>query len=107
VIEETIQNSAYKLQGAEVGRPTGAVEQEIEPVSEECLEPSAANEQLVDQLNEETGADTDMDDVTIQHLPVEGRTEVNITLHSDVDEGTKMNYPAVDAADRMPLFGVR
>jgi len=47
VIEETIQNSAYKLQGAEVGRPTGAVEQEIEPVSEECLEPSAANEQLV------------------------------------------------------------
>jgi len=29
------------------------------PVSDECLDPSAANEQLVDQPNEETGKKAD------------------------------------------------
>jgi len=100
LIEETIKNSTNRRKEAEVDRPTEAVVKEIELVSEECLEPSAAYEELVDQPNEETGADSVVGDVTIEHLPVEGRIEVNVTSHSDVAEGSEMVYPAVEDAQR-------
>jgi hypothetical protein len=92
LIQVKIQNSA--------NRSTEAVEQEIGPVSEECLDPSAANEQLVDKLNNQTGADTDVGNVTAEHHPVKGRIEDNVTLHSDATEGTEMVDTAVDAAER-------
>jgi Tudor domain len=100
VIKQTIQNSANKRQEAKVARPTEAVNQVIEPVSEECLAPSAVYDQLDDHPDEETGADTDEGHVTTEHLPGEGRIEFNATLLSDVDEGTEMVYPAVDSAER-------
>jgi hypothetical protein len=56
-------------------------------------------EQLVDHRDGETGADAD-GHVTTEHLPGEGRIEVNVTLLSDVAEDTEMLYPAVDSADR-------
>jgi hypothetical protein len=91
-IEEAIQNSASKRQEAEVDPLSDAVDQEIEPVPE-GLEPSAENEQLVDEPNEETGADTDAGDVITEHVP-----EVNVTLHSDAAEGTEI-VSAVGAAE--------
>jgi Tudor domain len=94
VIEEAIHNSTNRPQEGEVDPPAEAVEQEMEPVSEECPEPSVANEQPDDNPNEETGADTDVGDVTTEHLP-----EVNVTLHLDADEGAEIVYPAVDAAE--------
>ncbi len=35
-----------------------------------------------------------MGDVDIENLPVEGRNEVNVTLHSDVAQGIEMVHPA-------------
>ena len=91
LIEENILNPANSPQEAEVDQPAEAVEQEV---AEECLEPAAD-----DQPNEETGADADVGNVAIEHLPVEDRIVVSVTLYSDAPEGVEFVNPPVDAAE--------
>ena len=69
-----------EVDGVKLIRSSKTTEQDLVKLIEEKNQYSA---------NRPTGADTGVGYVTAKHLPVKERIEDNVTLHSDVAEGTE------------------